>query len=239
MPALKVNHRSSARPRPTSRLRPEPSACRTWAVASTGSRGMPRARAKTLAEPPGTTASAGPSGARCPRAPDRAAGALQHPVDDLVDGAVAAVRDQQLDAVAHGLRGRLGRVAAVAGEQDLQLELARERVRQDVAAGGGRRRRVGVHHQQRAHSGSVAPPILDAVARDDRPASPRTREAPPTPVRAGRGAGRAAGARGRGVHGRARDARRARRTSGRPRRSARPGSSCSSPSRSGRSPGDW
>ena len=73
------------------------------------------ARAKTLAEPPGTTARAGRTagvvtaachGAGTPARRDRgrrAAHPLQHAVDDLVDRAVAAVRHHQLDAVAHGL----------------------------------------------------------------------------------------------------------------------------------------
>ena len=117
----------------------------SWLVASVGSGLMPSDRAKTLAEPPGTTATAGASarGSR-PHSPEQ-------PVDHLVHRAVAAVHDHHVDAVAGGLAGDLDGVAAVVGVRDGQLDPALQRVREQVAAGGGGRRRVGVDDQHGAH----------------------------------------------------------------------------------------
>ena len=75
-------------------MRPARSESRISAVASTGSRERPSAREKTFVEPPGTTASIG----RCGRG-----AVLQQPVDDLVDGAVAAQGHDEVDAVGGGL----------------------------------------------------------------------------------------------------------------------------------------
>ena len=49
--------------------------------------------------------------------------AAEQPVDDLVDGAVAAEDDDQVEAVGPGLGRELGGVAAVAGVRDLELEV--------------------------------------------------------------------------------------------------------------------
>src|SRR4051794_16279452 len=76
-PAAKTNHRGGVQvsasassvpvalavPRDTSRVRPARTESRISAVASIGSRDRPRAREKTLVEPPGTTASTGRCGA--------------------------------------------------------------------------------------------------------------------------------------------------------------------------------
>ena len=96
----------------------------SWPVASIGSLGRPRARTKTFVEPAGTTPSAGTSVVH-------AVG--EQPVDDLVDGAVAAEGDHDVGAVAHRPAGQRGGVPAVGGLGDLELGDAAERVGQDVA----------------------------------------------------------------------------------------------------------
>ena len=48
---------------------------------------------------------------------------LDHPVDDLVHGAVAAHRDQVALAVAQGLAGGLGGVAGMGGADDAVAEV--------------------------------------------------------------------------------------------------------------------
>ncbi len=99
------------------------SASSSTPVASTQSLGRPSARANTLVDPPGTTAMAGVDG------PGPVA---QHPVGDLVDGTVAAESDHDVHAVLGGPLGEVGRVPAPLGVVDRQVDLAAQRVDQDV-----------------------------------------------------------------------------------------------------------
>ena len=78
---------------------PARSASSSSLVASTGDGDMPRARAKTLALPPGTM-------------PQRRS-LMHEAVDHLVDGAVAAEHDDELDPSLPPPREQLGGVAAV------------------------------------------------------------------------------------------------------------------------------
>ena len=80
---------------------------------------------------------------------------MQQAVDDLVDGAVAAERDDDVQAVEGGLAGELRGVAAVGGLDDVELDLAGQGVGEDVARPGAGRRGLGVDDQQRAHLSSV------------------------------------------------------------------------------------
>ena len=105
-PALNVKYRSPASPSPMVRYRPASTASLILAIAAAVSTGSPSARAKTLAPPPGMTAS---SGACCGRRLRRPA---HDPVDSLVDGPVAAEHDDELAA---RRRGQLTSVAAVPG----------------------------------------------------------------------------------------------------------------------------
>ena len=72
----------------------------SWLVASIGSGLMPSDRANTLAEPPGTTPTAGTCAQR------QRPGPPQQAVDHLVHRAVAAVHDDHVDAVARRPAGR-------------------------------------------------------------------------------------------------------------------------------------
>ena len=171
-PALKVNQRSSASPSPIRRPRPARSASRIAPVASNGCTGSPSARTKTLVEPPGTTASAGSPG----RGP-----VGEQPVHDLVDGAVAAEGDDQVEPLPRGADGERGGVAAVAGLHHLDLQLAGQRPREHLAAAGGRRGGGGVHHQEGAHRSSLRRSAgwaaragtLPAVPEQEQPRAPR------------------------------------------------------------------
>ena len=106
--------------------------------------------------PAGTTASAG--------RPSCGPG-VQQAVDDLVDRAVAAEGDDDVEAVERGLVGQLDGVAAVGGLGDVELDLAGEGVGDDVAGAGGGGRRLGVHDQQRAHRPSLPVPSRPCSAR--------------------------------------------------------------------------
>ncbi len=143
-PALKVKYRSSASPSPIRRRTAGAQRLQDGAGRVERVRGQPdSARTKTLVEPPGTTARAGTSGSR-------AVG--EQPVDHLVDGAVAAERDDHVDAVAGRADGQRGGVPTVAGLLHLDLQLAGQRALEHLPAarrrGGGR----GVDDQQRAHA---------------------------------------------------------------------------------------
>src|SRR5207249_990329 len=75
----------------------------------------------------------------------------ENSVDDLVHRAVAAVHDQHVDALTRRVAGDLDGVAPVVGVRDGQLHAALQRVREQVAAGGRGRRRIGVDDQHGAH----------------------------------------------------------------------------------------
>jgi len=75
----------------------------------------------------------------------------ENPVDNLVHRAVSAVHDHHVDAVARGVSGDLDGMPAMVGVGDGQLHAALERMRQEIAARRGRRRRVRVHDQHGAH----------------------------------------------------------------------------------------
>ena len=147
-------------PRPRCRACPRPGPGRPCArgpsrsassrapVASTASLGSPRARAKTLVEPPGTTARPGRS--------LRIGAVVQQAVDDLVDRAVAAEGHDQIDVVAlRGLPAQVARVPAVLRGHRLQLHLTGQRVDQHVTrarTGGGCCR---IDHEKCTHGASV------------------------------------------------------------------------------------
>ena len=123
---------------------PSRSASSSAPVASTAWLGRSRARAKTLVEPPGTTARPGRV---------RVGAGVQQAVDDLVHRAVAAEGDDQVDVPAlRRLAAQVARVPAVLGGDRLQLHLARQGVDQDVArpcTGGGCRR---IDHEKCTHA---------------------------------------------------------------------------------------
>ena len=159
-PALKLNHRSSARPSPTLRERPSAIApSRVW-VASSGSRGTPRARAKTFADPPGTTPSAGTwSPGPSASSPLRASLTVPSPPSTTTRSTASAPRPG----------GELGGVAPVPGDDDVELDLARERVRDDVLTGRRRRGGRGIGHEQRTHGPHRrpgAPPVRGVPGKD-------------------------------------------------------------------------
>ena len=124
---------------------PSRSASSRAPVASTASFGRPRARAKTLVEPPGTTARPGQA--------LRVGAVVQQTVDDLVDRAVAAEGHDQVDVAAlRGLPGQVPGVPAVLGGDDLQLQLAGERVDQDVTGAGTGGGCCRIDHEKCAHA---------------------------------------------------------------------------------------
>ena len=155
-PAAKTNQRGTvhpsaaassvpdalAVPSDTSRLRPARSEARISAVASTGSRDLPSARENTLVDPPGNGGE---------HRQVRGGALLQQPVHHLVDGSVAADGHDEVDALGGRLCAELSRVTAVAGLDDVQLELAGQGTDQHVThlrGGTGRRR---IDHHERAH----------------------------------------------------------------------------------------
>src|SRR3954465_13560841 len=75
---------------------------------------------------------------------------VQHPVDDLVHRAVAAVDDDDVDAALRRGAGYLNRVAPMVGVLDGQVCPALQSVGQKVAGRRGRRSRVRVDDQPRA-----------------------------------------------------------------------------------------
>ena len=119
-PALKVKYRSAGQAQADAlRTGRSASAGRTCPAASTGSAAGPSARVNTFALPPGSAASAGRA------APvDRVR--AEDAVDRLVDGAVAAEREHQPEAVVAGGCGERGRVPPVACLHDLELDGGRQ-----------------------------------------------------------------------------------------------------------------
>ena len=89
----------------------------------------------------------------------------QQPVDDLVDGAVAAEGDDDVEAVVGGLPGERDGVPAGLRLDDVELDLAGQRVGQHVAHPLRRRRGLGVDDQQRAHGSRVDATSVPAVSR--------------------------------------------------------------------------
>ena len=114
-------------PRDTRRVRPSRSEARISAVASTGSRERPRAREKTLVEPPGITASIG----RCGAGPFSS-----RPLTTSFTVPSPPTEIDDVDAVGGRLGAELPRVAAVGGLDDVELELAGQGTDQHVAHPG-------------------------------------------------------------------------------------------------------
>ena len=111
-------------PRETSRVRPARSESRISAVASTGSRERPERPGEDV----GRAARDDGQHRQVRRRP-----VAQQPVDDLVDGAVAADGHDDVDAVGGRLGAELAGVPAVRGLDDVELELAAEGADEDVA----------------------------------------------------------------------------------------------------------
>ena len=141
-PALKVNQRSPARPSPMLRRRCSRSA--------SSRRRSPRP-GRGAARAPGRRRWCRRRGRRRGRARRSCGPVGEQPVDDLVDRAVAAEDDDEVEAVVAGLAGQLGGVAAVPGVGDLELELGLQRAGQHLAGAGRGRGRCRVDHQQRPH----------------------------------------------------------------------------------------
>ena len=115
-------------------------------VASTASFGIPSERAKTLALPPGTVAS---SGHLLARSVD------QHPVDDLVDHAVAAERHDEVELLLAGALAEQDAVALVGGDGDVEVELVGEGMDDDVDDAGGGGRGPWVDDEEATHASSL------------------------------------------------------------------------------------
>ena len=103
-------------------------------TAATGSLGSPIVRANTLVEPPGST----PSAVSVPAMPGR----------DLVQRAVAAEADDDVDAAAGGVVGEAGGVAAAVRLDELDVVVRGQPAVHDDRVAGRHRRRERVHDQQ-------------------------------------------------------------------------------------------
>ena len=143
----------------------------SWFVASIGSGLMPSARANTLAEPPGTTptAGAGPPGPASPRIPLTTSFTVPSPPCTISTSTPVTCR----------VTGDLDGMAAVVGVRDRQLHAALQRVGEQVAPRRGGRRRVGVHDQHGAHGVRAYPP--DRPARGQLSARPHRSSTTRTP----------------------------------------------------------
>ena len=139
-------------PRSTARGRQSSASASRCSVASTTSAGIPSIRQYTFARPPG-------------QAGQRRAGAGQ-PVGGLVDGAVAAERDDRVVALVGGLAAELGGVVATLGVDRVDDVSCRAAQRRRGASAGrdGRRVRVDDHQQALAC-------LVSAVAQVRRPVS--------------------------------------------------------------------
>ena len=93
-------------------------------MASMASLGNPSARAITFAEPPGIVASIGRS----------VVPGVEHAVDCLVDGPVAAERDEQVEPMGVGAESLS--VAAMGRGDDLEVELVAQRAGDHVTHPG-------------------------------------------------------------------------------------------------------
>src|SRR4051812_863215 len=163
MPAVNTHQRSpqsiSPMRRQDLRRRYPDNRSTSWFVASIGSGLMPSARANTLAEPPGTTptAGAGPPGPASPRIPLTTAFTVPSPPWTIsLDG-----------------------VAAVVGVRDGQRGAALQRVGEQVTPRRSGRRRVGVHDQHGAHGVRAYPP--DRLDRGQLSARPHRSSTTRTP----------------------------------------------------------
>jgi len=119
-----------------------------------------------LVEPPGTTPRSG-------RRPSAGTSADSMPLTTSLTVAVAAERDDEVEAVLGGAARELGGVAAVGGLADLGVELAGQGVGQHVARAGGRACGLGVHDQERAHGAQVTGSYYDCGMRPARGAGGR------------------------------------------------------------------
>ena len=78
---------------------------------------------------------------------------IEQAVDDLVDGAVTAEGDDDLDAGVRRLPRQRTRVAATAGVADLQINLAAQRAGEHIAAAGAGGGGLGVDDEEGSHGG--------------------------------------------------------------------------------------
>lgn len=75
----------------------------------------------------------------------------KHAVDRRADRAIAAMHHDEVDSVGHCGPCNFSSVATVSGLLDSQFEAAFQRMRQQVATGGGGGRGSGVDDQHGAH----------------------------------------------------------------------------------------
>ena len=107
----------------------------------------------------------------------RAVGAAaEQPVDHLVHRAVATMGDDQPGTVGSRSGGDGRSMPAMGRLDDLELDLAGQRVREHVAATCRRRGRLRIHNQDSAHDGSLR-------RHSGRAPHPRTEEANTTALR--------------------------------------------------------
>jgi hypothetical protein len=97
----------------------------------------------------------------------------QQAADDLVDRAVTADRDDDVEPVGARLGGQVGRVSAAVRLDGVDLQFATERANDDVSGSWAHGGRARVGHQQRSHPRKGTPGVLRRCDTDPRTLSCR------------------------------------------------------------------